>query len=131
MLKTFVTGWIVFFIGRCAFADPQEISRVEVFSRSHVLLRVFKYPEDRAGFKGIWENKAPVRGFLNLGSWDYLLRVQTKETSFSWRYDTKTGLCTLAGEKKTPLYHVRDFEILNKALQAELLDCLKDTEVRV
>ena len=118
MSNKFLTCWSFICIGLFVFADSQEIIQVDVLNRNHVVLRFFENSEDLNGFQKIWENKSHLKGLTNIGAWDYLLDIQTKVTSLQWCYDSKSGLCSPLGKKKMPLYHIRDFEILNKAIQA-------------
>lgn len=118
MMKNIFTVWIILSLSFLVCADTQDLLQVEVQNKSQVVLRVFKTPDDLTGFLKIWEDKALLKGITNIGSWDYLLDIQTKVTSLQWRYDSKTGLCSPFSPKKMPLYRIRNFEILNKAIQA-------------
>lgn len=118
MLGKVITGLNFMFISLTLFANRDEIIQVDVLNKSQVVLSVLKNSEDIKGFQKIWEDKAIVKGLSNIGYWDYLLDIQTKVISIQWRYDSKTGLCSLFSKKKMPLYRIRSFEILNKVLHA-------------
>ncbi len=118
MHSKLLTCWSFICIGLFVFADSQDFIHVNVLNRNHVVLRIFKNSDDLNGFQKIWVDKSHLKGLSNIGSWDYLLDIQTKVTSIQWCYDSKTGLCTPFGKKKRPLYHIRDYELLNKAIHA-------------
>ena len=118
MIKKFLAACFLWGISVFLFAETQDLVQVDVMNKSGVVLRSFRNAEDLGGFRKVWEDRAFLKGVENIGAWDFLLEVQTRVTFLQWRYDSKTGLCSLFSSKKMPVYRIRDFEILNRALNA-------------
>lgn len=114
-----ISAFIFVFVMAFASADSKSFTRLTILDRESTIQCVLENSEDLLYFRDIWEDRVVVPNMKDLEHWDYQMDLMTQDKSTRWLYDSHTGLCSVLSKDNMPVYHIRQFEVLNNVLKAK------------